>query len=124
MSGPYDEFLSSAVSDSVNARPAQTWFDFESRVERQFNEWMQTKDGQRVEREVTARAKALRARGITHYGMKALFESIRYDWTVGLLGDGEYRLNNNHTSLLARRVMDNNPDLWEFFEVRRLRGRI
>jgi hypothetical protein len=98
-------------------------WDNESRVERAFNEWIQTADGRRVEGECVRRSRRLMARGVSHYGIAALFESIRYDWHIGLLGDGEYRLNNNHRSLLARHLMDLYPDLAGFFETRELRGR-
>lgn len=94
----------------------------ESRVERAFNEWIETADGRRVEREAITRARILKGRGLKHYGVAAVFESIRYDWHIGLLGDGEYRLNNNHRSLLARRIMELYPDLEDFFETRELRG--
>lgn len=96
---------------------------FETRVERGFREWIETPDGRRVEAEIVARAKRLLERGWRHYGVKALFESIRYDASVGLLGDGPYLLNNNHASLLARRIMRQHPDLDGFFEVRALHGR-
>lgn len=102
----------------------QMHFDFESRVQREFNYWIATPDGQRVEREVTARALNLLSRKVRRYGIAALFEAIRYDWTVGLLGEEEYRLNNNHRSLLARRVMERNKALAGFFEIRHLYGRL
>lgn len=95
----------------------------QTRVEREFNEWIESQDGRRVEGEAARRARMLRSRGLKHYGMKAVFESIRFDWHIGLLGDGEYRLNNNHTSLLARRLMSHYSDLRGFFETRELRGR-
>lgn len=93
-----------------------------SRVERAFAEWIETPDGRRVEGECLRRARALMARGVEHFGISALFESIRYDWKVGLLGDEEYRLNNNHRSHMARRLMEFYPDLEGFFEVRELWG--
>lgn len=95
----------------------------ESRVEREFNQWMQTDDGHRVEDEIRRRCHKLMDRGVRHYGIAALFESIRYDWQIGLLGDGEYRLNNNHRSLLSRHMMKHYPRLEDFFEIRELHGR-
>ncbi len=95
---------------------------FESRVEREFNDWIRSPDGLHVYLEAVDRCYRLRKRGVKHYGVKAIFESIRYDWTVGLLGDGEFRLNNNHTSLLARFIMAKHPQLEGFFEIRVLRG--
>lgn len=98
---------------------------FESRVEREFAEWIATSDGRSVEEEVVRRARLLKSRGWAHYGIAALIETVRYDASVSLLGDAKgYRINNNHRSLLARRVMERNADLDGFFEVRDLRGRV
>ena len=102
----------------------QARLPFESRVEREFADWIATADGVLVATEIVARARRLLARGVRHYGVKAMFESIRYDWTIGLLGGAEYRLNNNHTSLMARHLMDRHPELRGFFETRELRGRL
>ncbi len=98
---------------------------FESRVEREFDRWIETTDGRRVEAEVVKRARLLQTRGWRHYGIAALIEAVRYDASVSLLGDADgYRVNNNHRSLLARRVMERYPDLSDFFETRDLRGRV
>lgn len=95
-----------------------------TKVEREFRTWAETPDGKRVVHEVCRRALKLYDLGQKHYGIAALFESIRYDSSVGLLGDGDYRLNNNHRSHLARLVMRVEPELAGFFELRSLRGRI
>ena len=97
---------------------------FESRVERQFASWIDTHDGRQVEAEVVKRARRLRERGFRRYGIAALIEAIRYDAGISLLGDGDWKINNNHRSLLARRVMRLYPDLNDFFETRDLRGRV
>lgn len=95
----------------------------ESRVERAFREWVSSPDGQTVEREVIGRARLLLARGRRRYGIAALVEAIRYDWSVRLDGEpGGPRLNNSHRSLLARKVMSEQSDLDGFFETRELRG--
>lgn len=104
--------------------PQQQTLRWESRVERQFAVWIETEDGRRVEAEVVRRARRLLERGFRRYGIAALVEAIRYDAGISLLGDGDYRINNNHRSLLARRVMRLYPDLGEFFETRDLRGRV
>lgn len=96
---------------------------FESRVEREFNAWIDTPDGLVVVAEAVRRARALKAKGFRRFSTAAIFDSIRYDWSVGLVGDGKYRLNNHYTSFLARLLMRNYPDLAGFFEIRRLRGR-
>lgn len=89
-----------------------------------FRQWLLTTNGRRVKAEVAHRALLLRRRGVAHYGIGAIFESIRFDYAAGLLGkDPEgYRLNNNYRSRLARLLADEHPELRGFFEERRLRS--
>jgi len=107
---------------SHQARQASLW---ESRVQRAFDHWILLPDGRRVESEVVKRARRLKEAGNETWGIAAIFESIRYDAGIGLLGDAEgYRINNNHRSHLARRVMALYPDLAGFFTTRDLHGRV
>ena len=87
-----------------------------------FDAWRVTLDGAIVEREVVNRARALKGRGWHSYGISSLWESIRYDRDVGLLGDGTFKINNNHRAYMARYVMENYPDLMGFFKIRALKG--
>ena len=95
-------------------------FHNKSRAERTFDEWIETRDGKRVEAECVTRARRLREHGVKRYSIDALFHSVRFDWTVGLIGDEEYRLNNNHHPFMSRRIMGLCPDLADFFETREL----
>lgn len=96
-----------------------------SRVERAFAAWVASEEGQLVEREVIGRARLLLARGRRRYGIAALIEAIRYDWSIRLDGEpGGPRLNNSHRSLLARKIMAEQADLVGFFELRQLRGQV
>ena len=67
----------------------------------------------------------LKARGVERYGIKALYEVLRYEEHVATTAPvGEYALNNNLTAYYARELMAREPDLEGFFEVReRRRGR-
>ncbi len=67
-------------------------------------------------------ARNMRRAGHSHYGMKTLWETMRYHSSAATLGEG-YRLNNNFTSRHARLIMDQEPDLAGFFEVRELKAR-
>lgn len=71
-------------------------------------------------RRLTAMALELRGNGIQQYGMKALYEVLRYQVTMAAGRDG-FRLNNSYTSRYARLIMDNEPLLDGFFETRTLR---
>jgi hypothetical protein len=70
----------------------------------------------------TLRSMALKMRreGISHYGMKGLFEVLRWQYALQTKGD-PYKLNNNYTALYARLLMEQEPELHGFFETRRRR---
>lgn len=95
-----------------------------SLVERAFLAWIETPDGKTVEADVTERALRLRRSGWKHFSMDAIWHAARFDRSlkVGPDGDG-YRLNDRHTSQMARRLMERNPELAGLFELRKLRGR-
>lgn len=57
-------------------------------------------------------------RGNRQYGMKGLFEVLRWQHAMQTHGD-PFKLNNNYTALYARLLMDNEPELADFFELRR-----
>ena len=61
----------------------------------------------------------LKVRGVDRWGMKALYEILRYEEAVATNSPAAlYRLNNNFTALYARMLMEREPDLEGFFEVR------
>ncbi len=65
----------------------------------------------------------LKVRGVERYGMKALWEVLRYEEAVATTAPaGSYRLNNNFTARYARLLMELEPDLHGFFELRERRG--
>lgn len=64
----------------------------------------------------------LREAGFDHYGIKAVYERMRWHFNVDLNtgGDEEYLFNNDFCSLYARKLMEENPELQGFFTLRRL----
>lgn len=61
--------------------------------------------------------------GYKSYGMKSIIERVR--WHIDLNrpnndheGDKMLKINNNHAPFYARLIMDNEPDLKGFFEIR------
>lgn len=85
----------------------------------QFDAWLATDDGQQVYDEVVRRAFDLWNRGWEHFGIKAIWEAIRFDWSVRLgPSDDGFKVNNNYTAFMARRVMADHPELEGFFETR------
>jgi len=94
-----------------------------SRVEREFRQWINTPDGTLCLQEATERALLLKRRGFKHYGIGAIWESMRFDYSVRVGPDEEdYKLNNNHRSHLAREIVKRTPELRGFFEMRTLTG--
>ena len=92
-------------------------------LQRRFEEWLATDDGQAVYEHVRGRALRLRRRGWRRFGMKALWEAARYDRALEVGPDAEgWKVNNNYHSRLARRLMDEEPELQGFFELRELRS--
>lgn len=62
----------------------------------------------------------LRARGIQHYGIAALWEVLRYDWTVRTDDPtSTLKLNNDYKAFYAREIMRRHPELDGFFATRR-----
>ena len=66
-------------------------------------------------------ALSLKRRGIEHYGIAALFEVLRFSRMIQTGGDA-YKLNNDYRALYARRLMEEEPELVGFFEVRQRRA--
>lgn len=100
----------------------QRVFPGQSQVERAFQAWIDTQDGQRVRGEVVRRALLLLSLG-KHMGVAALWEAIRYDDAVRLQASAP-KLNNSFRSLMAREVMATVPGLAGYFRTRDLRGRV
>ena len=63
-------------------------------------------------------ATRLKKNGATSYGMKALFEIMRFN--ALLQSDTKFKLSNSYAPYYARLLMINEPELYGFFEVREL----
>jgi len=72
-----------------------------------------------VYRALRSLALDLRRRGCQRYGMKGLFELLRWQSAVSAKGPAEpYKLNNIYTAHYARLLMTQEPALSGFFETR------
>ena len=56
-------------------------------------------------------------RGITRWSADAVFHVLRWE-TAASTGDLELKINNNYSSLAARELMTEYPELKGFFELR------
>lgn len=64
----------------------------------------------------------LKVRGVERYGIKALWEVLRYEEHLATTAAAhDYALNNNFTAFYARLLMEMEPDLEGFFELRKRR---
>lgn len=62
-------------------------------------------------------------RGHKHISIKMLWETMRYETTLGARpGEDAYRLNNNHHAYYARWLMESFPALAGIFTLRATRG--
>ena len=59
----------------------------------------------------------LRRMGITHWSMRNLWERLRMDYAVYTNGK-PFKLDNNHAPFYSRLLMESEPELRGFFEVR------
>ena len=66
--------------------------------------------------EIVRRARKVKAAG-NRVGIKAIFESIRWDQNIRTVGD-EWKVNNSFAAPVARIVMEREGDLVGFFETR------
>lgn len=69
--------------------------------------------------QLKALALRLKKVGVESYGMKALFEILRFNALLSV--DNKFKLSNNYTSLYARLLMQQEPELAGFFVTRSLR---
>ena len=92
-------------------------------LQERYDEWRASDDGREVYAAVRDAAIRLRNRGFRHYGIAALFEAARYTRALRVGPDAEgFKMNNNWRSRLARELMDHEPELAGFFELRELKA--
>jgi hypothetical protein len=60
----------------------------------------------------------LHGRGRERYGIAGLFEVLRWQRAMTIVGDEAFKLNNNYRAFYARMLMHNDPALAGFFATR------
>jgi hypothetical protein len=91
-------------------------------LQERFEEWLATSDGTLVYESILDRARRLRDRGWTHFGIAALWEAARYDRAIQVGPNAGFKLNNDFRSRMARLIMDAHPEFDGFFETRELKA--
>lgn len=68
--------------------------------------------------------KRLRTAGRRRVGIGHLFEVLRWEYAIQTdHKESQYTLNNNFRSRYARKIIDENPDLQDMFEIRELKSK-
>jgi hypothetical protein len=82
-------------------------------------EWFQKfhKANPHIYSELSKMALQLKRAGRNHYGIKSLFETLRFHSAASTVPE-PYKLNNNFTAHYARLIMDNMSELENLFELR------
>jgi hypothetical protein len=91
-----------------------------TRLDRAFNEFHAANP--KVYEKLRELSLDLRRRGHQRAGIGMLWEVMRWQTIIETSSDDGFKLNNNLRSRYARMLMDNEPELDGFFEIRELRG--
>lgn len=91
-------------------------------LDEKYLKWRETNNGITIFAEALLKAYKLKEKRITHFGIKSILESIRFDNTIRVGKDENgFKINNNYSSRLAREIMEVGFLPEGFFEVRRLK---
>jgi hypothetical protein len=81
------------------------------------------RDNPQVYRQIVHYARKLRRKGFKHYSIKTIWAVMRWHYDTGTDGyEDHFKLNDRHYSRYARMIMKYEPDLENFFNLRRLRS--
>lgn len=78
-------------------------------------------DNPHVYRMLVKFARQVKDSGRRRYGIKSLFERLRWHMAFEVKSETDFKLNNNYTSRYARLLMENETDLDGVFATRELR---
>lgn len=85
-------------------------------IEESFEEFH--KNNPHIYRYIVSLCRKLKSKGVIRYGMKAIFEVIRFNYLMSTNSSDGFKMNNNFTALYARLVMEQEPELDGFFAIR------
>ena len=104
-----------ALDFTARPPPVPAMQDAASAIHQQFLEFH--RQNPEVYDELRRLALQLRQAGRKRYGLKGLFEVLRWQRALSTSGDA-FKLNNNYTAYYARLLMAHEPALVGFFETR------
>lgn len=85
--------------------------------------WKFDKQNPRVYRMIVNLARTAKQAGRERYSMHTIFELIRWHHDIELKSREPFKINDHFSSRYARLVMSREPDLCDFFEIRKLRSK-
>lgn len=80
------------------------------------------RDNPNVYRELVAMARELRSAGHARFGLRMLWETLRWRRMLATSDPSGYKLNDHYIAHYARMMMDSEPDLAGVFETRAIRS--
>lgn len=75
-------------------------------------------DNPKVYRLLVSLARGYKSAGRTRFGIRRLWELLRWEMIVERDAADDFRLNNNHLAYYSRLIMEREPDLAGFFQTR------
>ena len=81
------------------------------------------RENPRIYRKIVNLCREAKACGHEHFSMDCIFHRLRWYMTVERKSKEPFKLNDHYTARYARMVMATEPDLCDFFEIRKLRAR-
>jgi len=75
-----------------------------------------------VYRELLRLSRMMLARG-RKVGIATLYEVLRWNYVLHTDDESGFKLNQDYRSMYARLIMESDPELKDFFEIRKLRAR-
>ena len=97
------------------------WPDLPRATIANYRKWRDTQQGRDVYADFRAKAREIRGKGWTHFGAKAIAESIRVDAALRDPANAP-KVNNSWVALMARELMDEDYVFKGFFETRKRRA--
>ncbi len=91
-------------------------FDDDDRIQREFLKFH--RENPHVYFKLVELAHQAKRSGRKRYGMKSLYERLRWHYEIELKSSDDFKLNNNFTSRYSRLLAEREPDLAGFFETR------
>lgn len=67
-------------------------------------------------------ARDAKSKGYSHYGIRTLWEVLRYSFEIARDPREDFKLNDHYHSRYARLIDSSEPDLKGFFELRTLKS--